>query len=68
MLSPNGTTPKVDQATRTEASGDFPQLRGNEGRALQRRWYATSICIMDYPNYSLLNGLDRSAKAEMPFN
>jgi hypothetical protein len=23
---------------------------------------------MDYPNYSLLNGLDRSAKAEMPFN
>jgi hypothetical protein len=35
---------------------------------LQRRWYATSMCVMDYPNYSLLNGLDRIAKAEMPLN
>jgi hypothetical protein len=42
-------------------------LRANEGHALQRRRFATSMCIMDYPNYSLLNGLDRSAKAEMPF-
>jgi hypothetical protein len=37
MLSPNGTTPQVDQATHTEASGDFPQLRatGREETAQQ---------------------------------
>jgi hypothetical protein len=37
MLSSNGTTPQVDQATHTEASGDFPQLRatGHEETAQQ---------------------------------
>ena len=37
MLSSNWTTPQVDQATHTEASGDFPQLlaAGREETAQQ---------------------------------
>ena len=37
VLSSNRTTPQVDQATHTEASGDFPQLRaaGREETAQQ---------------------------------
>jgi hypothetical protein len=27
-----------------------------------------SMPVMDYPNYFLLNSLDRSAETEMPFN
>jgi hypothetical protein len=37
VLSSNRTTPQVDQATHTEASGDFPQLlaAGREESAQQ---------------------------------
>jgi hypothetical protein len=41
--------------------------RRNEGIATPVVCYL-KMCRMEYPNYSLLNGLDRSATAEMPFN